>query len=64
MGKSLLILGLAIAGVGLLVMVGLPLFRLPGDLVLRRGNFTFYFPIVTSIVLTILLTILITFLRR
>ena len=40
----------AIAGVGLLIMLGVPLGRLPGDIDVRRGNFTFYFPLATSIV--------------
>ena len=32
--------------------------RLPGDVIYRRGNFTFYFPIVTSIVISLILTLL------
>jgi uncharacterized protein HemY len=64
MGKLLLIAGLIIAGVGLLVMAGLPLGRLPGDITLRRGNTTFYFPLVTSILLSVLLTLLFAILRR
>ncbi len=58
MGKLLLILGLIIAAFGLIVMAGVPLGRLPGDIVIRRGNSTFYFPIVTCIVVSILLTVL------
>ena len=57
MGRLLLIAGLLLALVGLLVMWGLPIGRLPGDVVVKRGNSTFYFPIVTSIVLSLLLTI-------
>ena len=64
MGKLLVIVGLIIAGVGLLVMMGLPLGRLPGDITVRRGNTTFYFPLVTSILLSILLTLLFAFFRR
>ena len=64
MGKLLVVLGVGIAGLGVLVMLGLPLGRLPGDVVLRRGNFTFYFPIVTCIVLSLLVTLLLTFRRR
>lgn len=64
MGKLLLVLGLAIAVLGALMMLGLPLFRLPGDFSVRRGNFSFYFPLATSIVLSILLTLLISLLRR
>ena len=43
MGKLLLIAGLIIAAVGLLMMMGLPIGRLPGDIAWRRGNATFYF---------------------
>jgi hypothetical protein len=64
MGKLLLVSGLIIAAIGLLVMLGLPLGRLPGDITLRRGNATFYFPLVTSILLSVLLTLLFAFLRR
>jgi hypothetical protein len=64
MGKLLVLIGLAIAGLGLLVMLGLPLGRLPGDIVVRRGNFSFYFPLVTSIILSILLTLIFTLFRR
>jgi hypothetical protein len=63
-GKLLVLLGLGIAGVGLLVMAGVPLFRLPGDIVVRRGNVSFYFPITSSILLSILLTLLFAMFRR
>ena len=64
MGKFLLVAGLAIAALGLLVTLGVPLGRLPGDIVIRRGGFTFYLPIVTSIVVSVLLTLLLGLLRR
>ena len=64
MGKLLVVLGIVIAGVGLLVMMGLPLGRLPGDFTIKRGNATFYFPLATSIVASILLTLLLALLRR
>jgi hypothetical protein len=51
-------------GVGLLVMVGLPIGRLPGDLSFRRGNTTFYFPLATSILASIILTLLLALFRR
>jgi hypothetical protein len=63
-GKLLIVVGLVIAGLGLLITAGLPLFRLPGDVVVRRGSFTFYFPIVTSILLSLLLTLIVSWLRR
>ena len=64
MGKLLLVVGLVIAGIGLLMMAGIPLGRLPGDIVIRRGNGTFYFPLVTCILLSIILTLLLAVLRR
>ena len=64
MGKTLVIAGIVIAGIGLLMMAGVPIGRLPGDIVIRRGNGTFYFPLVTSILLSIILTLLLSFLRR
>ena len=63
-GKLLLIVGLVISGIGVLVMLGLPLGRLPGDFSVKRGNFAFYFPLTTSIILSILLTLLFAFFRR
>jgi len=64
MGKLLVYLGLGITALGLLVMLGVPLGRLPGDIVFRRGNFSFYFPLATSIVVSILLTLVLTLLRK
>ncbi len=63
-GKLLVLLGLAIAGLGVLVMLGLPFGRLPGDVVVRRGSFTLYFPIATSILVSVLLTLVLMLLRR
>jgi hypothetical protein len=64
MGKALVLIGILIAALGLVMMLGVPLFRLPGDFYVKRDNFTFYFPLTTSIVLSILLTLIFTLLRR
>ncbi len=64
MGKVLVVAGLVLTGIGLLLMSGIPFGRLPGDIVVRRGNFTFYFPIVTSILISLVLTILLSLWRR
>jgi predicted MFS family arabinose efflux permease len=64
LGKTLLVVGLVIAGLGALMMLGVPLGRLPGDFAVRRGNFSFYFPLTTSIVLSVLLTLLFSLFRR
>lgn len=64
MGRVLVLLGLGIAALGVLMMLGVPFFRLPGDIYIRRGNFAFYFPLATSILLSILLTLLFSLFRR
>ena len=59
-GKLLIVFGLVIAVVGLvLVLAGrLPwIGRLPGDIHIQRGNWTFYFPLATSLVVSIVLTL-------
>jgi hypothetical protein len=64
-GRFLIFAGLLIAAMGVLITFGVPIGRLPGDFTIRRGNFTFYFPLATSIIASILLTILFTlFMRR
>jgi len=64
MGRTLIVLGLLIAGVGVLMTLGLPIGRLPGDFTIRRGNFTFYFPLATSIIASIVLTLIMMFFGR
>jgi hypothetical protein len=64
MGRVLVFLGLGIAAIGLLMMLGLPVGRLPGDISVKRDNFSFHFPITTSIILSIILTLLLSFFRR
>lgn len=64
MGKTLVIVGLVIVALGVVVMLGVPLGRLPGDIAIRRGNFSFYFPLTTAIVLSIVLTLLLAWFRR
>jgi hypothetical protein len=64
LGKLLVVAGLALAAIGALLWFGKS-FRLPGDIVLERGNFTFAFPIVTCLILSVVLTIVLNlFFRR
>jgi hypothetical protein len=63
-GKLLVVIGLVIAGIGLLIMAGFPIGRLPGDISFKRGTTAFYFPLATSIILSIILTLLLSLLRR
>ena len=66
MGKLLILVGLVVAAVGVLLLVGdrIGLGKLPGDLVFRRKNTTVYFPIVTSLVVSVVLTLVINLLLR
>ena len=64
MGRSLVILGLVVAGIGLVVMAGIPLGRLPGDIIWRRGQTTVYLPIVTCLVVSVVLSLIVTIFRR
>jgi hypothetical protein len=63
-GRTLIVLGLLVAGVGLLMTLGLPIGRLPGDFTIRRGNFTFYFPLASSILASLVLTLVLMLLSR
>ena len=64
MGRSLVILGLVVAGIGLVVMAGVPLGRLPGDIIWRRGQTTVYLPIVTCLVISVVLSLILSIFRR
>ncbi len=65
-GRLLILLGAVtlLAGVALTLFGRIGLGRLPGDLIYRRGNFTFYFPLMTSILLSIALSLLLWLFRR
>ena len=66
-GRLLIVAGLALAGLGVVVLLAgrLPfLGRLPGDIQVQRGNWTFFFPIMTSILLSLLLTVVLNLLAR
>lgn len=64
--KLLIVAGVVLVVVGLLWQVGgkfISLGRLPGDIVVEKENFRFYFPITSSILLSILLTLIFSFFR-
>jgi hypothetical protein len=63
-GRLLVVMGLVIAGIGLLMTAGVPFGRLPLDFSYRRNNFAFYFPLGTSILISLVLTLLFMFFRR
>ena len=67
LGKSLIVIGLVIAALGAVVTLAgkIPwLGRLPGDITIKRENFTFYFPLATSILLSLLLSFILWLFRK
>jgi Protein of unknown function (DUF2905) len=64
LGLLLIVLGVALLGFGSGSMTEPIPGRLPGDIYIRRGNFSFYFPITTSIIISIVLSLIIHWLRR
>jgi hypothetical protein len=67
LGKTLFVLGVFLALVGLMLWMGFGkgwFGRLPGDIQYSRGNFTFYFPLVTCILLSLLITFILWLFRK
>lgn len=67
MGRILIVIGLVIAGVGLVMALAgkIPLLgKLPGDIFFRGKNFSFYFPLTTSILISVVLTLILWFINR
>ena len=66
MQKGLITIGLIVVAIGLLWpwLSRLPLGRLPGDILIEKPGFTFYFPVTTSIVISIVVSALLWFFRR
>lgn len=67
LGKLLIVFGLLIAltGVVLLLVGRVPwIGRLPGDIYVQRGNWTFYFPLATSLLLSVVLTLILWLIGR
>lgn len=66
-GRFLVILGIIVAAIGGLLLISgrIPwLGRLPGDIVIQKKNFIFFFPLVTSIILSVILTLIFWIIRR
>jgi len=67
LGKSLIILGCIIAAAGVLLMFSgkLPwLGRLPGDIYVKKENFSLFFPITTCILISLIISLILWFIRK
>jgi hypothetical protein len=66
-GKLLIVFGLILAAMGILLLISdkIPwLGRLPGDITIKRDNFTFYFPLATCLLISIILSLILWFFRK
>ena len=64
MGRALISIGVLLVLAGVLIQFGVPIGRLPGDITIRRGQGTFYFPIVTCLVISLIVSLIGWLLRR
>jgi len=67
MGKMLILLGVLIIAIGFLLLIGdkIPwVGKLPGDIIIKREKFSFYFPITTCLIISIILTLLFALFRK
>jgi hypothetical protein len=67
MGKYIIIIGIILILIGLIMQFvdKIPwIGRLPGDILIKKENFTFYFPLVTSIILSIVISLIIYLIRK
>ncbi|WP_416198139.1 MAG: DUF2905 domain-containing protein [Sporanaerobacter sp.] len=66
MGRTLITIGITLLIIGGIMILGekVGLGKLPGDIFIQKGNFTFFFPIVSSIVISLILTLILNLFRR
>ena len=63
-GRILVVVGLLVAAAGALLWWGVPVGRLPGDIIIRRGAFTIYAPFTTAILVGVVITAVLALLKR
>ncbi|NLJ98781.1 MAG: DUF2905 domain-containing protein [Tissierellia bacterium] len=65
-GKIILTMGLVLVLIGVALIFGekIGLGKLPGDIFIQKGNFTFFFPVVSSLLISLLLTLILRIFRR
>ena len=64
LGKVLILVGVLLVILGVMFSLGAWLGQLPGDITVRRGNFTLYFPLATGLLISVILTLVLYLLKR
>ena len=66
-GRMIVLIGLILVVIGLFLMFGSKIFpfgRLPGDIIIKKEHFTFYFPLVSMLLISVVLTLVLYILRK
>lgn len=65
-GRMILLMGVVLVLVGGILILGdkFGLGKLPGDIFIQKGNFTFFFPIVSTLIISIILTLLLNIFKK
>ena len=64
MGRTLILIGVVIVGVGVLISLGVPIGRLPGDIMIDRPGFRFFFPLTTMVIISVVISLILMFFRK
>jgi hypothetical protein len=67
MAKAIILIGAVIVAIGLVMLLFQKtpfLGKLPGDILIKRENFTFYFPLATSIIISIIISLILYLIRK
>lgn len=66
MGKLLIYIGIILIIVGIILVTGnkINLGKLPGDIVIKRENFTFYFPVMTMVLISVIISLILFIINR
>ena len=64
LGRVLVFFGLLFTVAGVLIWLGVPIGRLPGDILVKRGSMSFYVPITTAVLVSVVVTALLALLKR
>ncbi|PRX28299.1 Protein of unknown function (DUF2905) [Orenia metallireducens] len=62
-GGQIILIGILLIVIGIIIKLGFPLGRLPGDIYIKKENFSFYFPLTTGILVSLILSLILRLFR-